>query len=173
MAPHTTRRTLLGALGTTALAGLAGCSGLGGSQPSPSDGPTTYGFDVRNRLTESLFEHDEDLPTQPAVLHIAVKDLDPDSDRVFFEQTVRVETNSSTTVSEAFTAAPDGPTYAIDVRMERIVDRDRPQRLTASHTFAPGEYGTPDRNPIPVVVYNDTDVEMLFPAVDIRPTGAQ
>jgi 3-dehydroquinate synthase II len=106
MSPHTSRRALLAAVGTAVAS--AGCS-IGGSSGSGGDGATTYSIEVQNDLSPSNFEHTEGVSQQPARVQFIVRDVDPQSDEVYFEESVEVETGESETIADAFTAQPDGP----------------------------------------------------------------
>ena len=180
MSPQLPRRRVLQTAGGALLAGLAGCqlqraeteTPTGRTETEGTPEPTTYGITVNNRLQADAFETTRGLSgPKPAVVHIRVTDLKPDSEKIYFEETVEVETGGSTTVQEAFTAIPDGPTYAMNAQLEPFVEGgiNRPRNRKDGITFDEGGYGEPGRNPIEVHIL---DLEMeeshgLYPVISI------
>jgi hypothetical protein len=177
MSPKPSRRSVL-STGSVALAtALAGCSGLtgqGSGDPGSASGTggqdgTTYGFEVRNDLTSDDFDLSQEVDLEPAVIHLRVGNMDPETDEPYFERTLELDPDSSETVSGAFTAATDGPTYAVSAEFERFVEgglsKDRHRK--AGLTFSQGGFGTPGSNPIPVVLRNIENQE-LYPSITIE-----
>lgn len=180
MSPQLPRRRVLQTAGGALLAGLAGCQLQRAETETPTDRteteetptPTTYGITVNNRLEAEAFETTQGLSgPKPAVVHLRVTDLDPDSEQVYFEETVEVKTGKSTTFQEAFTASPGGPTYAMNAELEPFVKGGigRPENRKDGVTFEEGGYGEPGRNPIEVHIL-DLDAEGahgMYPVISI------
>jgi hypothetical protein len=175
MSPHT-RRALLRAAGIATAAGLAGCGSDSSGTTTPTT--TTYGVVVDNRMRPSDFEESMWLHEQtPAVVEVTVRDIDPDTDRTFLDETFEVPVGESKTVQEAFTTRPDGTMYAMTAKAEPFTDEDRPNTddLEASLTFTPADGNQPEADPIPVVVTttNRGEAMKMLPAVDIRKTTGE
>lgn len=173
MSQYLTRRALLGCAGTVVMTGVAGC-GLQQTEmatPTETGGPTTYGISVSNRLEPDDFEQVAELSGPvPVVVHVRVNDLNPDSDQIYFEETAELDTGDTETFPEAFTADPDGPTYAVNATLEPIVEGglSRDDNRKDGIAFAQGSEDAPAVNPIPVVVRNAPQEDGLFPNLRVH-----
>jgi hypothetical protein len=157
-------------LGTGGLATLGGCTGLLGGGDDETTPEGQYGIRVDNRFEARDFEMTDQITgPQPAVVDLRVGNLDPQSDETYFEERVEVATGDEQTVEAAFVVESGGPTYAVNATLEPFVEGGLAKKRLRSDglTFAPGEYGEPEENPIPVVVSNANDTERLAPEVDI------
>ncbi|MFB6141509.1 MAG: hypothetical protein ABEJ26_13865 [Halosimplex sp.] len=171
MSSHRTRRALLGTVG----AALAGGCLSGGSGTATPHGPKTYGIAVHNRIGPDDFERATHQPEpEPAVVHLRVTTIGGESHETLFERTVEVDPGGSETVSEAFTTEPDGPTYAMNARVEPFSEDTtareemRQEGLTFSHR---GSNAPTD--PIPVIVDEFRNAPMLTPTIDVRRTASE
>lgn len=54
---------------------------------------------------------------------------------------------------------------ALKAELEPMVDSSDPDERRDGFTFKPGEYGTPERNLVPVRVFDTSDADQLLPSV--------
>lgn len=179
MSTRSTRRTFLAVTGTVLAGGTAGCSLERSQTQTTPGGDATYSFEVENRIEAENFERSSEFDEpRPAVVHLRVADQDPGSETVFFEQTVEVATNSTETISDAFTAEQDGPMMAVNARLEPFVEGGLSQEHNRENgfSFQQGQFNTPLEPKIPVIVESADDSEgagALYPNVYMAPKLAR
>lgn len=147
MSPPWTRRAILQTVPAATGIGLAGCGG--------SDGPSPYGIEIRNKLTQADFETTEKIEgTTPVTVHVRVENGDSDQESADFKETVEVPTNTTKTFDDAFTIQTESTRYSMVAEMDPLVEGGLSSSRTrrASHSFTPEN--SPRRNPIPIIIQN-------------------